>query len=160
MEKRDLIYMLSFFLFGVFFNQVFFLEGLNLTTPINASLLMLINPVLTIVFGMIILKEKLSGKRITGVAIAMAGTALLILGGANFMLDKGSVKGDVLILLTATSWALFLVVMKKMTNKYSGVTVMKWVFLFGLLPNIAIGYNQFTEVNFSALPVTIITSYQ
>ena len=28
-EKRDLIYMLSFFLFGVFFNQVFFLEGLT-----------------------------------------------------------------------------------------------------------------------------------
>ena len=46
-----------------------------------------------------------------------------------------------------------------MTNKYSGVTVMKWVFLFGLLPNIAIGYNQFTEVNFSALPVTIILAF-
>jgi drug/metabolite transporter (DMT)-like permease len=155
-ERKDLLYMLSFFLFGVFFNQVFFLEGLNRTTPINASLLMLLNPIMAIVFGIVILKEKLTGRRVTGVMAGMAGTALLILEGAKFALGEGSVTGDILILINAASWALFLVTIKKMMVKYNNYTVMKWVFLFGVVPNLAIGHRQLLAVDFSVLPVVII----
>jgi len=155
-EKKDLLYMLSFFLFGVFFNQVFFLEGLSRTTPINASLLMLLNPIMAIVFGMIILKERLTGRRVTGVMAGMAGTALLILEGAKFAFGEGSVTGDILILINAASWALFLVTIKKMMVKYNNFTVMKWVFLFGVAPNLAIGHQQLLEVNFSILPAAVI----
>lgn len=155
-EKRDLLYMFSFFLFGVFFNQVFFLEGLNRTTPINASLLMLLNPVMAIIFGMIILKEHLSGRRIAGVLTGMAGTALLILEGTRYALGSGSVTGDIMILINAASWALFLVTIKKMMVKYKNYTVMKWVFLFGVTPNLVIGHSQLLDVNFSILPAVVI----
>lgn len=155
-ERRDLLYMFCFFIFGVFFNQVFFLEGLNRTTPINASLLMLLNPVMAIIFGMIILRESLSFRRITGVLAGLAGTALLILGRGNVDLGGGSVVGDLLILGTAASWALFLVTIKKMTSKYSNYTVMKWVFLFGVAPNIAVGYNQLGDFSLVALPAVVI----
>lgn len=158
-ERKDLFYMLTFFLFGVFFNQVFFLLGLNKTTPINASLLMLINPILAIIFGAIILKEKFSGRRLTGVIIGMSGTALLILGNGRFAISKDSFLGDILILLTAASWALFLVVIKKMTTKYRSLTVMKWVFLFGLFPNLTIGFKQLADVSFVNLPATIILAF-
>jgi drug/metabolite transporter (DMT)-like permease len=158
-ERKDKFYMLTFFLFGVVFNQVFFLLGLDKTTPINASLLMLINPILAIIFGVIILKEKFSGRRLTGVIIGMSGTALLILGNGSFTISKGSFLGDILILLTAASWALFLVVIKRMTTKYKSLTVMKWVFLFGLFPNLTIGFNQLTDVSFVNLPATIIMAF-
>lgn len=154
--RKDIFYLLLIFMFGVFFNQVFFLLGLDRTTPINASLIMLINPVLAIILGAIILKETLSGRRITGVLIALAGTALLILGREHINLEKSSVTGDIFIFLTAVSWALFLVMIKRMTDKYSSYTVMKWVFLFGLFPNMALGFNQLTEVDFSSLPHIII----
>ncbi|MEZ5000671.1 MAG: DMT family transporter [Bacteroidales bacterium] len=158
-ERKDLLYMMTFFIFGVFFNQVFFLIGLDRTTPINASLLMLLNPVLAIVFGALILRERLSGRRITGVIIGMAGTALLILGRDDFVVGGGSVIGDVLILLTAASWALFLVMMKRMTDKYNNYTVMKWIFLFGLFPNVTIGFSQLSQVSFVALPTIIILAF-
>lgn len=158
-ERKDLIYMLSFFMFGVFFNQVFFLLGLDKTTPINASLIMLINPILAIIFGVIILKEKFSGSRLAGVIIGMSGTALLILGRGSFSFSSGSVMGDMLILLTAASWALFLVVIKRMSSKYNSYTVMKWVFLFGLFPNLTIGFNQLTDVSFFNLPLLIILAF-
>ena len=155
-ERKDLLYILGFFAFGVVINQVFFLEGLNLTTPINASLLMLLNPILAIIFGMIILRERLSGRRVGGVLTGMTGTALLLLGGANFEVGGGSVTGDLFILLTAASWALFLVTIKKMTVKYGNYTVMKWVFLFALIPNVSIGYSQLSEVNFTVMPSVIV----
>jgi drug/metabolite transporter (DMT)-like permease len=158
-ERKDLIYMLSFFIFGVFFNQVFFLLGLDKTTPINASLIMLINPILAIIFGVFILKESFSGRRLAGVIIGMSGTALLILGRGNFSVSSGSVLGDMLILLTAASWALFLVVIKRMTSKYNSYTVMKWVFLFGLFPNLTIGFNQLSDVSFANLPLLIVLAF-
>jgi len=158
-ERKDLIYMLTFFIFGVFFNQVFFLLGLDKTTPINASLIMLINPILAIIFGVLILKEKFSGRRLAGVIIGMSGTALLILGRGGFSVSGGSVLGDMLILLTAASWALFLVVIKRMTGKYNSYTVMKWVFLFGLFPNLTIGFNQLSDVSFSNLPLLIVLAF-
>jgi len=116
-ERKDKLYMFSFFLFGVFFNQVFFLVGLNRTTPINSSLIMLVNPIMAIVFGVIILKEKLLAKRLAGVLIGLTGTAILILGDSGFSIGGGSVVGDIMILINATSWALFLVTMKKMMSK-------------------------------------------
>jgi drug/metabolite transporter (DMT)-like permease len=167
-EKRDLLYMLAFFLFGVFFNQVFFLMGLNKTSPINASLLMLLNPILAIIFGAIILKERLSGRRLSGVLTGLAGTSLLLLGGTNFKVGGGSFSGDILIILNAASWALFLVTIKKMTTKYSGVTVMKWVFLFGVTPNIIVGHNQLLQVDLASFTgyaimglvyVTVVTTF-
>jgi drug/metabolite transporter (DMT)-like permease len=89
----------------------------------------------------------------------MSGTALLILGRGSFSVSSGSVLGDMLILLTAASWALFLVVIKRMTSKYNSYTVMKWVFLFGLFPNLTIGFNQLSDVNFSNLPLLIILAF-
>lgn len=155
-EKKDLLYMLAFFMFGVFFNQVFFLMGLNKTSPINASLLMLTNPIMAIIFGAIILKERLSGRRLSGVMIGMSGTTLLLLGGTKVVFGGGSVSGDILIILNAASWALFLVTIKRMTTKYSGVTVMKWVFLFGVSPNLLIGHNQLLQLDIASLPVYAI----
>ncbi len=153
---KDILYLLMFFLFGVFFNQVFFLLGLNKTSPINASLIMLINPVFAIILGALILKETLSARRIFGVIMGMAGTAFLILGRGKINISEGSFMGDLLIFLTAASWALFLVMIKKMTDKYKSYTVMKWVFLFGLFPNITIGFNQLSDVDFLTLPTIII----
>lgn len=158
-EKRDLLYMLSFFIFGVFFNQVFFLEGLNRTTPINASLLMLLNPIMAIILGMVILKEHLSLRRIGGVLTGLAGTATLILGQENLTLGGGSLIGDLMVFGTAASWALFLVTIKRMTDKYNNYTVMKWVFLFGVAPNMAIGYNQLSDLTLLALPVMVILGF-
>ena len=155
-ERKDKLYMLSFFLFGVFFNQVFFLMGLNRTTPINSSLIMLVNPIMAIVFGVIILKEKLLAKRLAGVLIGLTGTAILILGDSGFRIGGGSVVGDIMILINATSWALFLVTMKKMMVKYSHVTVMKWVFLFGVAPNLLIGHRDLLAVDFSDLSAIVI----
>jgi drug/metabolite transporter (DMT)-like permease len=154
--KKDMLYMLSFFLFGVFFNQVFFLAGLNRTTPINASLIMLVNPIMAIIFGVIILKEKLRARRLAGVLTGLTGTAILILGDSGMKFGGGSAVGDLMIFINATSWALFLVTIKKMTTRYSNVTVMKWVFLFGVTPNLLIGHRALFEVDFTALPAVVM----
>ena len=55
-ELKDIVRLLFCGLFGVAINQLFFFEGLNLTTPINAAIIMTVSPILVIIFSAIIIK--------------------------------------------------------------------------------------------------------
>jgi len=50
-EKKDIIRFAICGLFGVAINQLLFFEGLNLTTPINAAIIMTSNPILVIIMS-------------------------------------------------------------------------------------------------------------
>jgi drug/metabolite transporter (DMT)-like permease len=82
-ERGDLGRMALAGLFGVAANQMFFFEGLNLTTPINASIIMTINPVLVLLLSAIILKDPLSPLKIIGIAVGATGAILLISQGGS-----------------------------------------------------------------------------
>jgi len=141
-ESRDLFYLFGCSFLGVVINQVLFLVGLNLTTPINSSIILAINPVAAFVFAAIILHEKISVIKGAGLAVGLSGIMLLILQEGRPDLSSQTFLGNIYTLINTLSWALFTVVIKKMLEKYSPVTVMKWVFFFGMFSNIPLGYNQ------------------
>jgi drug/metabolite transporter (DMT)-like permease len=150
-EKRDLLYIFGCSFLGVVINQVLFLAGLNLTTPINSSIILAINPVAAFVFAAIILKERISLIRGAGLAVGLSGIMLLILHEGRPDLSSKTFLGNLYTLINTLSWALFTVVIKRMLEKYSPVTVMKWVFFFGMFTNIPLGYSQFRTTEWSAI---------
>lgn len=150
-EKRDLLYLFGCSFLGVVINQVLFLKGLDMTTPINSSIILAINPVAVFVFAAIILKEKISLVRGGGLAVGLAGIMLLILEEGRPDLGSTTFVGNVYTLINTLSWALFTVVIKRMLEKYTPVTVMKWVFFFGMFTNIPLGYSQLTTTDWYAI---------
>ena len=56
-HKKDVTKFIICGLFGVAINQLLFFEGLNLTTPINAAIIMTCNPILVIIMSFLILKD-------------------------------------------------------------------------------------------------------
>jgi drug/metabolite transporter (DMT)-like permease len=62
--------------------------------------------------------------------------------------------GDTFSLVNTISWAFFTVIIKRMLDKYHPVTVMKWVFLFGMLTNIPAGYRQWSTMDWSSITTT------
>jgi drug/metabolite transporter (DMT)-like permease len=149
-EKRDLLYIFGCSFLGVVINQVLFLKGLDMTTPINSSIILAINPVAVFVFAAIILKEKISLVRGGGLAVGLAGIMLLILHEGRPDLSSRTFLGNVYTLINTLSWALFTVVIKRMLEKYTPVTVMKWVFFFGMFTNIPLGYSQLSTTDWHA----------
>lgn len=141
-------------LLGVAANQLLFFEGLNLTSPINASLIQTIIPVILLPIGALMLREKITGQKILGVALGLSGTALLILNKEELSLENSHFTGDLLIVLNATSYAFYLVLVKPLMAKYSAPTIIKWVFFFGMLLIVPFGWNSFFEVNWQELPAT------
>lgn len=148
-ERRDFWRLAICGLFGVASNQLMFFYGLNLTSPINAAIIMTSNPILVMIFAAIIIKEKITVTKVGGVFLGLAGAAALILHGKNLSVENDGLIGDLFIFLNASSYALYLVLVKPLMSKYKPITVIKWVFFFGAFYVFPFGFGEFTEVDWN-----------
>lgn len=160
-EKKDWGRIVLAGLFGVALNQMLFFKGLNLTQPINASIIMTTNPILVLIISAILLKERISLQKIVGISLGLVGAVLLILfkGGVDnpsISVGTDTALGDLLVLLNALSYGVYLVIVKPLMSKYKAVTVLKLVFLFGFCFVLPFGMGEFTAIEWSALPTEII----
>ena len=147
-QPRDYIKFAIAGVFGVAANQLMFFEGLDHTSTINASIIMVNTPILVLIFSSILLKERISSRKILGVLIGLIGAVSLILFKDSSIKNDATLYGDLFIFLNASSYALYLVLVKPLMKKYSPYTVIKWVFTFGLIYVIPFGMSQFGETNF------------
>lgn len=119
--------------FGVAVNQMFFLLGLRLTTPIHASLIMTTTPILVLIVATLLAAERFTTRKGVGVAIGMAGAAWLILEGASETTGNATFWGDFFIFINASSYGIYLVMVNKLMKRYNPFTVVRWVFTFGFI---------------------------
>ena len=147
--KKDLIKMLWLALFGIVINQVFFIYGLSLTHPINSAIIMISNPIMVFIFTLIILKERVTILKLSGLSLAIFGATTLLLFKGNLEFGSETIVGDLYTLINSASWAIFVVMVKPIMEKYNTVTVMRWIFLFGSFYILPIGLNDFTKTDWS-----------
>jgi len=151
-EKKDFIKLLLLGVFGVALNQLLFIRGLELSTPINASIIMIFNPIIVMLLEIVFLKEKAPLIRVLGIASGAIGATILLLFRAGFSFGgSATLTGDIMILINCISWAVFMVMVKPLMLKYKTVTVTKWVFTFGLIYVLPFGWNQLQQFNPAAV---------
>ena len=148
-NKRDVLRLALCGLLGAAANQLLFFHGINLTSPIDASIIMTITPVIVLIFSFIILKERITKNKIIGITIGGIGAITLILYG-NSANGTSSLLGNLLVFLNASSYGLYLVVAKTLMKKYNPITVISWVFLFGFIYVLPFGFNDLVNTNFEA----------
>lgn len=153
-ERSDLFRLAICGFFGVLINQSFFITGLKYTTPINASVLMVMTPIFVLIISILLKEEKASLFKVLGIVLGASGTLLLIFSKGNISFD-GTLKGDIFILINAFSYGLYLVLVKPLMSKYNALTVVKWIFLFGLIPVIPIGWEGAFSVDWSIFTSSI-----
>ena len=145
-SKPDILKFALCGLFGVTANQLMFFKGLELTSTIHASIIMVTSPIIVSILSLIILKEKLHFYKILGVIIGLIG-AITIISANNTHNGNSGLKGDIFIFLNAISFGLYLIIVKPLMSKYSPITVVKWVFTFGLLGVLPFGIYEINEIN-------------
>lgn len=154
-EKKDLLLLATCGFFGVAANQLMFFYGLNITTPINAGIIMTSNPILVLVASAIILKNRITKTKVFGIFLGISGALMLLLFKTDFSFGSATLMGDLFIFLNALSYGVYLVLAVPLMKKYSPMTVIKWVFTFGFIFVLPFGWNQFTEINWSSFTSTI-----
>lgn len=133
---------------GVAINQILFVKGTSLTSPVHAALLALTTPVAITVIAAWLLKEKITALKIVGLILGISGAALLIMLKSATDVASNTL-GDIMIVLNAISYAFYLVLVKPLMDAYKPLHVIRWVFLFGALIIIPVGWNDFTQVNWT-----------
>ena len=157
-EKKDLPRIVLAAFFGVFMNQMLFLKGLNFTNPIEASIIMTINPVVVLVFSALLIKEKITWIKLLGIVIGASGAILLISNGGKVDFSSQNFLGNLMMFFNASSYGIYLVIVKPLMKKYHPMTVMRYVFLSGLFFITPFGFKEFAVTNWSQIPWSILLS--
>ncbi len=156
-EKSDWPRVIACAIFGMVINMLMFFKGLQLSTPINSSVMITISPILVFLLSAILIKEKITLLRTLGILLGFSGALGLILFGAELRQDAPNIPlGNTLFIINAASYALYLVLVKPLTAKYHSFTLMKWFFLIGVIINFPITISEFNEVQWSSLPFDVI----
>ena len=135
--------------FGVALNMLAFFKGLQFTTPINGSVIMVTTPIIVLILSAIILREKITKIRLFGVLAGLSGALILSLYNSSSNSRDHILLGNFLILVNAASYSYYLILIKKLTAKYHPYTFIKWLFLFGTLFVFPFGYKELSEVNWN-----------
>ena len=152
-ENKDFLKILLASILGMCVNMLAFFRGLELSTPINSGIIITLSPVLVLILSYFFLKEKVTVKKIIGILIGFSGAVFLILNSSKTGINAPNIPlGNSFFLLNASAYAGYLIVIKPLTSKYNIFTLMKWLFLIGLVLSTPITFNQFVEVNWTELP--------
>jgi len=163
-EKRDLLMLAICGVFGFALNQSLFYEGLSITTPVDASVIHVMNPILVLIFASILIREKVTPTKVIGILIGASGALVLILFGRKLSFSGSSALGNLLVFCNMVFYALYLVLIKPLVAKYHTTTILKWVSLFGFIsilpfalrPALAIDFGNFDIFAWSSLGFIII----
>ena len=153
-EKKDRLTILKCGLFGMGFNIAAFIAGLDYSTPINSSILIIITPIFVVILSYFIFKSKINASKIGGIFLGFIGAmALIINADTNSSIGRNIPLGNFLFIVNSISYAYYLIIVKPMAEKYDLITLFKWLFLIGLIFNFPLGINQFLDVDWNNLPL-------
>ncbi len=154
-SHRDHLKLFAASLLAIIFNQGCFIFGVGLSSPADASIITTSMPLWAMVLAAFFLKEPITGKKVLGIALGAGGALLLIIGSSQSQTsaEEGQyhIWGDLLVLLAQLSYASYIVLFKNFVNKYSLVTLMKWMFTYAFICALPFSYNGIVQTNWALL---------
>lgn len=130
MPLREFPALIVLALTGVTLLYLFQFTGIKYTTASSSAVLINTNVIFIAILSSLFLREKISLMKGGGIMLGFLGVAL-IMGGAPF--QGISMKGNLMIILSAICWAVYSVVGKKLLEKYDALTITTYVFIIGTL---------------------------
>ena len=137
-ERRDLITIMLGGLLGFVISQTLTAESLKYTTPVYFSLVAALTPVSVMVLAAFFLKEKITGIKTIGVILGISGALLMLYMSWTGGTGSNDLLGISLAVLSVLTWAVYLIITRKVSEKYSSVTQMKYVFLISTIVTVPI----------------------
>ena len=156
-DKKDYLRMLICAILGMGVNMLVFFKGLSLSTPINSAVLITTTPIIVLIMSALLIKEKITRRKVLGIFIGLIGALGLIVFGNEIRQDAPNIPlGNFLILMNSVFYGTYLILAKILISKYHPFTFMKWLFSLGILICLPFGFQEMTEIEWSLLPFDII----
>lgn len=153
-DKTDFPRIIAASFFGIAFNMLTFFKGLSYTSPIMGAVLMVTTPMIVLVLSAIIMKERMENRKVIGILLGLAGTITLILYGKSLKNAPNATLGNFLVFVNAVSYGFYLIIVKKLMDKYNALSFVKWIYFFGFLMVIPFGWSEFQAVDWNIVPTS------
>lgn len=147
-------------IFGMVINMLMFFKGLSLSTPINSSVIVTLTPIIVLILAAVLINERVTIIKVVGIILGLAGALALVLFGKEESPNAPNIPlGNLFFMINAVSYGLYLVLVKPLTKKYHSFTLMKWLFLLGVVINFPIAYPEFSKVEWTSLPFEAVWKF-
>ena len=150
MPRRDFFLLVLCSLTGVVGNQLLYVKGLSLTTVINTALLTTSVPVFVLFVSILFGYDRLSLKRLLGIVLAAAGVVYLI-NPARAQLTPQTSAGNLLIACNSLLYAVYIVISKRLFERYGALDVITWIFLVSAVLTLPFGIYSLRQDNLAAI---------
>ena len=152
-QRNDFPRIIAAALFGVALNMLTFFKGLSYTSPIMGAVLMVTTPMIVLILSAFIMRERMKKRKVLGIVLGLAGTISLILYGKSMINAPNEMLGNFLVFINAVSYGFYLILVKKLMDKYNAFTFVKWIYTFGFIMVLPFGWSEFDAIiweNFTA----------
>ena len=146
-EIKDLPYILLVGTFMTTFNIALFYEGIQRSTPIDASVLSMIVPIISVLIGWTLLKEKIFMVNLVGIGFGLLG-ALTVLGGPQLLgssTNPDRLIGNLLLVLSSICFVTGSSIARVYLRKYSALMITTSIFLIATLAFILPALNEYLK---------------
>lgn len=150
-DHRDMLKIFFASLFALVFNQGVYIFGLSLTSPIDASIVTTTLPIVTMIIAAIYLKEPITNLKVLGIFVGAMGALTLILSSHTAGNGNSSIIGDLLCLVAQISFSIYLTVFKGLSQKYSPITLNKWMFVYASMCYIPFSYQDVAGIQWAEI---------
>ena len=153
-QKKDWPRLIACSFLGMVINMLAFFKGLELSTPVNSSVIITISPIIVFIFSAILLKEKIQFLKTIGIISGFIGAVILVLYTSKTGINAPNIPlGNVLFIVNSFAYGLYLVLVKPLIEKYNIITLLKWLFLLAVFLNLPVTFNEFVSVKWADLPI-------
>lgn len=144
-ERRDLMVIIVGGLLGFVISQTLTAWSLQFTTPVYYSLIVTLTPIATMLLAAVFLGEKITREKSLGVVLAILGAALMVFVGWQAGVGSNDLLGIILAILSLLTWVVYLLITRKVSQKYTAVTQMKWIFLVSAIAVLPFSWHEFPQ---------------
>lgn len=153
-EKKLMKYVFLTGLVGMIGYHLLFFTALRYTTASNASIINATNPIITSIFAYIILKDRLSTRKILFILTAFIGVLTTIINWDFMNLVNFSFnKGDLIMIIGTTCWALYSIIVKRVMHYFTPFKLTAYTFLASVIILTPFALYEIVSLDFSSIGV-------
>lgn len=124
-------------LFGVVINQLAFTYGVQLSTAVDASMIMGLSPLLVAIGLFAVSRRRPPLRRLAGLGIGFVGLMLVVAPSARS--GGGTLPGDLVAILAPSSWAVYILLSADAARSSTAVAFLTWTMLASLVALLPLG---------------------
>ena len=135
--------------------KLFLMVGIQHTSPIDASIIATLGPILVLVISVMFLVDRFTPMKVLGMALGLAGALVVILSGNGMQAPSDKLEGNAVVLLAIVASSFSMVWLKELIMRYKPITLLRWIYPVAAVMMLPVGLGPLLRTDFSAMPAHV-----